>query len=97
MTLFQRLSQIRVSGLIALFILMIVFPCKSQEKTATDEWPQWMGPDRSGIWHLDLKKESLESGDLRKIWEVPVGTGYSGPTVSGGRVYLMDYVGESVK
>lgn len=31
------------------------------------------------------------------MWEVPVGHGYCGPTVANGKVYLMDYVGESVK
>lgn len=80
-----------------LFILLIVFSCKSQVKTSGNDWPQWMGPERNGTWHNDLPKESLKAGDLRKIWDVPVGTGYCGPTVSGGRVYLMDFVGESVK
>jgi outer membrane protein assembly factor BamB len=56
-----------------------------------------MGKDRKGIWYLDIKKESLRAGDLEKIWEAPVGTGYSGPTVYDGRVYLMDYTGGSVK
>jgi len=56
-----------------------------------------MGKERKGIWYLDLKKESLRAADLKKIWEVPVGTGYSGPTVYDGRVYLMDYTGGPVK
>ena len=45
-----------------------------------------MGQDRNGFWHLDLQKESLDAGDLKKIWEVPVGQGYCGPTVADGRV-----------
>jgi outer membrane protein assembly factor BamB len=97
MTLLGRFSRIYVSGFMVFFILIIAFPCKSQENASMYEWHQWMGPERDGTWHLDLKKESLESGDLRKIWETPVGTGYSGPTVSNGRVYLMDYIGDNVK
>lgn len=56
-----------------------------------------MGPERSGYWELDLQKESLDASDLKKMWEVPISQGYCGPTVANGKVYLMDYVGESVK
>lgn len=56
-----------------------------------------MGPERSGYWELDLQKESLDASDLKKMWEGPISQGYCGPTVANGKVYLMDYVGESVK
>jgi outer membrane protein assembly factor BamB len=54
-----------------------------------DDWPQWRGPGRDGI--------SKESGWLarwpatgpRKLWEAPVGVGYSSFAVSQGRVYTM--------
>ncbi|MCF8224758.1 MAG: PQQ-like beta-propeller repeat protein [Bacteroidales bacterium] len=71
--------------------------CTAQENKDQSSWPQWMGKSRQGIWHLDLQKESLDSADLVKQWEAPVGTGYSGPTVSGGKVYLMDYAGDHTK
>ncbi|MEM9317106.1 MAG: PQQ-binding-like beta-propeller repeat protein, partial [Pseudomonadota bacterium] len=55
-----------------------------------EDWPQWFGPQRDGIWH--------ESGVLRKfpadgpevLWRAPVNVGYSGPAVSQGRVFLTD-------
>jgi outer membrane protein assembly factor BamB len=56
-----------------------------------------MGDERKGIWNLDLQKESLNTTDLIKRWEVPVSTGYCGPTVSDGKVFLMDYVGDVIK
>jgi outer membrane protein assembly factor BamB len=57
--------------------------------TRADDWPQWLGPQRDGVWR--------ESGIVEKLpetftyrWRVPIGGGYSGPAVAGGRVYVMD-------
>ncbi|MBE0652562.1 MAG: PQQ-like beta-propeller repeat protein [Bacteroidales bacterium] len=72
-------------------------PAVSQESHEDLTWHQWMGPRRDGTWSLDLEKNSLAASDLEKKWEVPVGTGYSGPTVAKGKVYVMDYVGETLK
>ena len=96
-----RLTKSTQLKALQLFLLlamsMFVFSCRSQDRQSPNDWAQWMGLERKGVWHLDLQKESLQAGDLKKIWEVPVGTGYCGPTVADGRVYLMDYVGTSVK
>jgi outer membrane protein assembly factor BamB len=83
--------------ILLLLATFIVAACNSQEQQFQNEWPQWMGPDRNGTWNLDLQKESLDASDLEKLWEVPVGQGYCGPTVADGRVYLMDYVGKTTK
>jgi outer membrane protein assembly factor BamB len=54
------------------------------------DWPQYYGPRRDST--------STEKGILRTwpkegprvLWTAPVGIGYGGPVVSGGRVYLLD-------
>jgi outer membrane protein assembly factor BamB len=54
------------------------------------DWPGYLGPKRDGT--------SAEKGLLRTwpkegpkvLWTVPVGIGYGGPAVSGGKVYLLD-------
>jgi outer membrane protein assembly factor BamB len=54
------------------------------------DWPEYYGPKRDGT--------STEKGLLRSwpkegpkvLWTVPVGIGYGGPAVSGGKVYLLD-------
>ncbi|MFM8414398.1 MAG: PQQ-binding-like beta-propeller repeat protein [Planctomycetota bacterium] len=56
-----------------------------------DDWPQWMGPRRDGVWREQGLVESLPAGGLTVKWRVPVKGGYSGPAVAQGRVYLMDY------
>ncbi|MFH0757732.1 MAG: PQQ-binding-like beta-propeller repeat protein [Bacteroidota bacterium] len=62
-----------------------------QDNLITTDWPQWRGPDRSGTWYNGPQVDSLTPGIIHKIWEVPIGSGYSGPTVADGRVYVMDY------
>ena len=59
------------------------------------DWPQWMGPQRDGIWRESgLLEKFPESGATVK-WRIPVAGGYSGPAVADGRVYLTDYLRES--
>ncbi len=55
-----------------------------------DDWPQWRGPGRDGVWRETGIVETLAK--LKVRWRVPVSSGYSGPTVAGGRVYLTDRV-----
>ncbi|MEM7477581.1 MAG: PQQ-binding-like beta-propeller repeat protein [Planctomycetota bacterium] len=62
-----------------------------------EDWPQWMGPNRDGVYtETGLVREIPEEG-LKELWRVPVANGYSGPAVAGGRVFLTDYVIQSGK
>jgi len=56
----------------------------------SDEWPQWRGPQRDGIWREKdiVKTLTQETLDIR--WRAPIAGGYSGPTVVNGRVYVTD-------
>jgi outer membrane protein assembly factor BamB len=57
-----------------------------------DDWPQWMGPRRDGVWReTGILKEFPKDGP-RILWRRPVGGGYAGPAVVGGRVYVTDRV-----
>jgi outer membrane protein assembly factor BamB len=64
------------------------------------DWPGYLGPTRNSI--------STEKGLFRTwpkegpkvLWTVPVGSGYGGPAVSAGKVYLLDRddtVGDKVR
>src|SRR5206468_3349691 len=55
-----------------------------------DDWPQWLGPRRDGVWRESgiLKRFPTNGPSIR--WRVPIGAGYSGPSVAGGRVYVTD-------
>jgi outer membrane protein assembly factor BamB len=55
-----------------------------------EDWPQWLGPRRDGVWREVGIRESLPAAGLTIRWRTKVGLGYSGPTVSHGRVYVTD-------
>ncbi len=94
----QVIIAARLKGTSLFLLTALLFcSCSESQPLQTSNWPQWMGPQRNGVWQTDLQKSSLDSSDLRKTWEAEVGTGYSGPTVSDDRIYLMDLVGEDEK
>ena len=55
-----------------------------------DDWPQWLGPQRDGVWRETGIVEKLPTNGLKFRWRTLIGGGYSGPAVVNGRVYLMD-------
>ncbi len=59
------------------------------------DWPQWRGVRRDGVWRETGLLEKFPGSAVPLKWTVPVGAGYSGPTVAAGRVYLMDFVKET--
>lgn len=56
-----------------------------------DDWPQWMGPRRDGVWRETGIVAAIPAAGLPVKWRVPVKGGYAGPAVANGRVYLADY------
>ncbi len=60
-----------------------------------DDWPQWNGRTRTGIYSESQTIRSIPSDGLRKLWSQPVNLGYSGPSVSAGRIFLTDYIKKS--
>ena len=59
-----------------------------------DEWPQWRGPDRDGTWRESGLVTTFPGPELAVRWRAPIGSGYSGPTVADGRVYVTDRLAE---
>jgi outer membrane protein assembly factor BamB len=55
-----------------------------------DDWPQWLGPQRDGVWRETgiLNKFPADGPPVR--WRVPIGGGFAGPAVANGRVYITD-------
>lgn len=57
--------------------------------TRADDWPQWRGPNRDGVWRETGILKSFPADGLKVLWRVPVGPGFSSPVVVQGRVYLI--------
>ena len=55
-----------------------------------DDWPQWLGPKRDGVWRETGVLEKFAKDGPKVVWRQPLGPGYSGPAVVGNRVYVMD-------
>ncbi len=56
------------------------------------DWPQWLGPNRAGEFVEPNLLDKFPAGGPKVEWDVPVGEGYGGPAVSGGKVFLLDRV-----
>lgn len=61
-----------------------MFPCLA------DDWPQWRGPTRDGVWHETGVLDTFPSPRLELRWRVEISSGYSGPAVAAGRVLVTD-------
>jgi len=62
--------------------------------TFAADWPQFLGPTRDGHSpETGLKREWPKDGPP-KLWEISVGSGFSGPVVVGGKVLLFHRVGD---
>lgn len=59
-----------------------------------DEWPQWRGPNRDGVWKETGLVEKFDSPQIPIKWRAKISSGYSGPTVARGKVYVTDRVTE---
>jgi outer membrane protein assembly factor BamB len=55
-----------------------------------DDWPQWLGPQRDGVWRETGIVEKLPAEGLHFRWRTAIGSGYAGPAVAHGRVYVHD-------
>jgi outer membrane protein assembly factor BamB len=69
---------------------------KAQLKASVDDWPGWMGADRTGVSHeTGLLKQWPKDGP-KLVWKAEgIGEGYSTPSVAGGKIYLMSNRGVS--
>ena len=85
-------------GLSILSIFSITCVVTTGHRLAAEElndWPQWLGEKRDGVWReTGIIEKFPESGpELR--WTRKIGGGYSGPAVANGRVFVMDRLAES--
>ena len=56
-----------------------------------DDWPQWRGVERDGVWRDTGLVERFADDGLIVKWRAPVRGGFAGPAVAGGRVFVLDY------
>ncbi|HEX5446636.1 MAG TPA: PQQ-binding-like beta-propeller repeat protein [Pirellulales bacterium] len=82
------------SSIVLVLALLLGPICLCSRPAAADDWPQWRGPTRDGVWRETGVVEKFASPQIKIRWRVPISSGYSGPTVADGRVYVTDRVAE---
>jgi len=58
----------------------------SAQMSSGASWPGWLGPKRNG-WVEHFQPPAQWPDEVKKGWQVEVGTGYSSPLVANGLVY----------
>src|SRR4249920_1255021 len=74
---------------VSLLMLGIVFAANAED------WPEWRGKGRLGVWNEIGVLEKFPDAGLQIEWRTPVNSGFSGPAVSDGRIYLTDFAENS--
>ena len=62
---------------------------------AAEDWPQFLGPDRNGVYRGPALAETWPAGGPRVVWRKPVGQGFAGPVVVQGRVLVFHRMGNN--
>ena len=57
-----------------------------------EDWPQWRGPDRLAVWDETGIVDRFPDDGLKVTWRVPISSGYAGPAVADGRVFVLDWI-----
>jgi len=78
------------AGVTVALILSFIF--SFSVNAFSDDWPQWMGPQRDNVWRETGIIEKFPDGGPKVLWRTPIAGGYAGAAVAGGKVFITDYV-----
>ena len=81
----QFTGQLFVLPIVVSFVLFTEFRISK-----ADDWPQWRGPMRDGVYRETEILTKIPSDGLRVRWRTRIHQGYSGPSVAGGKVFVSD-------
>ena len=72
------------------FLWAVLFAMVAAAGLSAEDWPQWRGAERLAVWTETGIVEELPD-ELLVRWRTPVRSGYSGPAVADGRVFITDW------
>jgi outer membrane protein assembly factor BamB len=61
-------------------------------EVAAGDWPQFLGPERTGVYRGPALSENWGSGGPSVVWRKNVGQGFSGPIIAQGSLILFHRV-----
>jgi outer membrane protein assembly factor BamB len=74
-----------------LFLIALALLGITSADLRADDWPQWLGLGRRGVWNERVLGDTLSDKHVRVRWRKPIRGGYAGPAVAAGRVYVTDF------
>lgn len=74
------------------WVVLVVGALSATVGLSADDWPEYRGAGRRGVWTETGVLEQFPEGGLKVVWRAPVKNGYSGPAVANGRVFVSDFV-----
>ncbi len=72
------------------FFILILSACTAW----AGDWPQWLGPTRNNRVAADEKNLDKLPADLKPVWKISAGGGFSSPVVSSNRLFYFDENGQ---
>jgi outer membrane protein assembly factor BamB len=80
----------RIPILLLAVVLALPGAAQAQLKAALNDWPAWMGPDRTGVSHVKGLLKDWPKDGLKLLWNVnDLGEGYSTPSIAGDKIFLI--------
>lgn len=84
----------------SLVLLFLAAGCNDRPRRAAapfqgSDWPQFLGPARDGVSPETGLASSWPATGPAVVWQRPVGVGFSGPVVAGGRLILFHRIADS--
>jgi len=73
-------------------VLAMIAMCGLAAGAFADDWPQFMGPQRDGVWREEGIIDKFPPGGPPIRWRTKIAPGYAGPAVAGGRVFVTDRI-----
>lgn len=67
-----------------------VFAARSFSTASAESWPQWRGPDRTGLLTGQNWPQKISDGRLKSKWQTPLDSSYSSPLVTEDRVFVTE-------
>jgi outer membrane protein assembly factor BamB len=87
------MKRMAVMAAMALGSLPVLVALGLGAQTGVADWPQYLGPERDGVYRGPALADNWGSGGPKVVWTKPVGQGFSGPVVAEGRLILFHRVG----
>ena len=76
---------------VLLFVLIMAGVVGGIPTVHAEDWPQWRGAGRLAIWNETRIIDEFPDEGLKVVWRAPIRSGFAGPAVSEGRVFVLDW------